>query len=158
MVLVSGNSMHPTYESGDLIIAWTQDDYKLGDIIVYHPDDLPCSRCNIVHRIVDQNELDGGWITKGDNNDFLDPWQPQNSEIIGEVAAHYQIGWFSKIILNKFLWITILLFALSVFFTLWAWEHLRQHEEGEEESGDEPQPDNVNTDPNVDGTSSDTVT
>jgi signal peptidase I len=81
-VIVNGNSMHPTYERGDLVIVRRQSDYQVGDIVTYrHPTIGP-----IIHRIVDQ---DGArFIIQGDNNDWLDSYKPVPSEVIGQAWIH----------------------------------------------------------------------
>lgn len=69
---VSGTSMLPTLEDGDLvvIIPATQSSVHVGDIIVYGP---PCSTSGdaIIHRAVTIFS-NGSIITKGDNNPVTD--------------------------------------------------------------------------------------
>ncbi len=64
---VTGTSMFPTLEEGDLVVVWQTpaSSINVGDIIVYNP---PCSATgtSVIHRVV---SLTGnGFITKGDNN------------------------------------------------------------------------------------------
>jgi signal peptidase I len=68
---VTGISMLPTLEEGDLVVIQpvpiTQ--ISVGDIIVYDP---PCSAMGtaVIHRVV--NVAGNGFITKGDNNQLND--------------------------------------------------------------------------------------
>lgn len=81
----SGPSMHPTLKSGDGLILETFEkpsQLKVGDVIVYsRPDKL----FDIVHRII-KIEKDGV-ITRGDNNNKIDPGIVPFSAIIGIVLS-----------------------------------------------------------------------
>jgi len=103
ITIVNGNSMLPTYQSGDIVISKTQDTYQVGDVIVYHPADLDCSRCNIVHRIVDVTEDGTGWVTQGDNNENIDLWYPTTEEIIGKEVMVLHWGNFTKLLFSPLL-------------------------------------------------------
>ena len=105
--------MLPTYHNGDMVISIKQSNYQIGDIAVYHPKDLECQKCNVVHRIVGQ-ETDGRWITQGDNNHTHDPWYPTNDEIRGTVIFHASLGASAIIFLSPFFWLTILFTGLSI--------------------------------------------
>jgi signal peptidase I len=71
-VNVRGTSMLPTIECGDQCFCEPADEYGVGDIIMfrvmYHGRELL-----VAHRIV-QTTTGGDFKTKGDNNDYLDPW------------------------------------------------------------------------------------
>ena len=76
-VIVNGNSMEPLYHRGDLVIIRAQADYQVGDIVTYrHPDIGP-----VIHRIIGRDVE--RFIFKGDHNDFIDPYRPIRSELIG---------------------------------------------------------------------------
>lgn len=68
---VTGTSMFPTLEDGDLVFLEQVpfNSISVGDIIVYNP---PCAAesFSVIHRIVAIS--DGGFITKGDNNGVTD--------------------------------------------------------------------------------------
>ena len=83
-IAVSGNSMLPTYESGDFLIVKKQNSYAVGDIVVYSipADDVGAGR-RVVHRIVGGDE--NGFDMRGDNNPNLDPWSPSQDQIVGQV-------------------------------------------------------------------------
>jgi signal peptidase I len=77
-VIVNGNSMEPDHRLGDLVLTRSKPDYDLNQKVVYqHP-----VVGYVFHRIVDQN--DEGFILKGDNNDWLDAYQPKRAEIVGK--------------------------------------------------------------------------
>jgi signal peptidase len=69
---VSGTSMLPTFEEGDLVVVVNvpSSSIHVGDVIVYNP---PCSAVgeSVIHRVVSVTS-DGGFITKGDNNGATD--------------------------------------------------------------------------------------
>lgn len=76
-VIVNGNSMHPTYERGDLVLVRRQSNYQVGDIVTYRHPEIGA----VIHRIVD---VDGArFVIQGDNNSWLDSYRPLPSEVIG---------------------------------------------------------------------------
>jgi signal peptidase I len=77
-VIVTGNSMEPVFHRGDLVILRKASDYQIGDIATYrHPDIGP-----VIHRIV---ALEGSrFVFKGDNNTWVDSYQPVQAELIGK--------------------------------------------------------------------------
>ncbi len=108
-IIVSGISMEPTLYSGDLVILQAQEMYSVGDVVAFQ---VPAG--NVIHRIVDQ---DGpNYILQGDNKDNIDPWTPQQGDILGSLWLHIpQLGdWIEK--LQEPLWlaafIAILCFIL----------------------------------------------
>ncbi|WP_159449284.1 signal peptidase I [Demequina sp. NBRC 110051] len=110
-VLVSGESMLPTYEPRDLVIARTGEP-QVGDVIVYAPEEL--GGAQIVHRIVGGSANDG-WVLQGDNNDFIDPFEPKGDEVRGVVKVHLPVvGHLTVVLLNPVTWFFILLLALAV--------------------------------------------
>lgn len=76
-VIISGNSMEPEIELGDLVIARRAQDYEISQAVVYQHPQIGF----VYHRIVAQEE--GSYILKGDNNDWLDSYQPSENEILG---------------------------------------------------------------------------
>lgn len=77
-VIVSGNSMEPGMHRGDLVIVRQATDYQIGDIVTYrHPEIGP-----VIHRIVAQE--DSRFVFKGDNNDWIDAYRPDQTEFIGK--------------------------------------------------------------------------
>ena len=81
-VIVSGNSMEPFLERGDLAILRRSGDYQVGDVVTYyHPRFGP-----VIHRIIDQSE--GRFTLQGDNNGWVDSYRPAADEIVGELWFH----------------------------------------------------------------------
>ena len=76
-VIVAGASMEPTLKRGDLVVVREEQTYEVGQIATYrHPTIGP-----IIHRIIDrQGDI---YTFKGDNNEWIDSYQPTSSEIIG---------------------------------------------------------------------------
>jgi signal peptidase len=82
-VVTSGSSMLPGYRPGALVITRAREEYEVGDVVAYFN-----GRVNavILHRIV---ALEGSQFTfQGDNNDFVDPYRPAQSELIGESVVY----------------------------------------------------------------------
>lgn len=87
-VQVSGQSMYPTYRSGDLVVTRSQSSYDVGDAIVYRvPKGDVGAGAQVVHRIVGGDE-NRGLVMQGDNNDFHDQWKPRRTDVVGEVVLH----------------------------------------------------------------------
>lgn len=87
-VMVSGQSMEPTYESGDFVVALERDSYGVGDVIVYRvPEgDLGAGRL-IIHRVIDGDQV-SGFRTQGDNRPTPDEWKPTEEDIVGKLWFH----------------------------------------------------------------------
>ena len=110
LTIVSGESMEPTYYTGDLVVSRCGP-VEIGDVIVYSPPDVGGAR--VIHRIVDGDA--SGWIVQGDNNDFLDPWKPTEENILGSAVLHLpQVGKFAAILLSPLTWISLMVVALAV--------------------------------------------
>ena len=110
LTIVSGQSMEPTYLTGDLVVSRCGP-VEVGDVIVYTPPDVGGAR--VIHRIVDGDEQ--GWLVQGDNNDFLDPWTPTQENILGSSVLHLpHVGTFASILLSPMTWISLLVVALAV--------------------------------------------
>lgn len=110
-VVVSGESMEPTYESGDLVVARNLKAHK-GDVIVYAPESL--GGAQVVHRIIG-GDAETGWQVQGDNNDFVDPFFPSGDEVRGVVIFHIpNAGTVTMWLLNPLLWGAIILAAVVI--------------------------------------------
>lgn len=111
LTIVSGESMEPTYYTGDLVVSRCGP-VEVGDVIVYNPPDVGGAR--VIHRIVDGNAEDG-WVVQGDNNDFLDPWNPKAEQILGSAVLHVPyVGRFAAILLSPLTWVSLLVIALAI--------------------------------------------
>jgi signal peptidase len=82
-VVVRGDSMLPTYESGDLVLVHAAAGYAPGDVIAYRvPEGELGEGRLVIHRIVDGDGV-SGFVVQGDNNPAPDPWRPPPSDIAG---------------------------------------------------------------------------
>ena len=80
VLAVSGNSMEPRINSGDLILVRTGGPYHVGQIVAYH--NLPAA-ANFLHRIIGTRGT--GFVMKGDHNGWVDPGTAQPSQVIGSL-------------------------------------------------------------------------
>lgn len=80
-----GPSMYPTLKSGDGIQVEEYanfSDIKIGDVIICpHPN----QSVNVVHRVIEIHRL--GVVTRGDNNNKIDPYLIDFKDIKGKVVA-----------------------------------------------------------------------
>jgi signal peptidase len=82
---VTGVSMLPTLETGDFVITQHQDHYAIGDVVAYHvPDGEPGAGSIVIHRVAGGSG-DSGYVMKGDNKRFADPWHPRQSDVVGRL-------------------------------------------------------------------------
>jgi signal peptidase I len=79
VITVQGRSMLGALEPGDLVLTGRQAEYRVGDVIVFRSQNL--SGAVVIHRIIDI--ADGRFVTKGDNNGFVDNYRPLPSDVIG---------------------------------------------------------------------------
>lgn len=81
-VSVSGQSMLPTLDPGDLTIVRSQTHYRVGQVIAYRiPEGEPGAGERVIHRIVGSD--DNGYITRGDNRTGDDNWRPKDGDVLG---------------------------------------------------------------------------
>ena len=86
-VIVAGHSMEPTLHPRDLVVTIRQRSYRRGDVIAYHiPKNQAGAGLLIIHRIVGGSAA-AGYMTKGDNRCYRDPWRPKPRDIDGKRAA-----------------------------------------------------------------------
>jgi signal peptidase I len=78
-VMVNGISMEPNYHTGDLVIVRKAQTYQIGDVVTYHDPEMGAY---VIHRIIGVEQ--GQFIIKGDNNSWVDAYQPTPDEIIGK--------------------------------------------------------------------------
>jgi signal peptidase I len=136
--VVHGISMLPTYRTNDLLSIQRAESYRLGDVISYHPAELPCKLCNVVHRIVG-GDATGGFITKGDNNQVVDGFRAKPQEIAGKVVARFVIpGWAQMIYMPRF-WILVASASATLFLALKLWADMSAPETTNESDCDKRQ-------------------
>jgi signal peptidase I len=87
-LIVSGRSMEPALHAGDLVVASRQRTYRQGDVIAYHiPQNQAGAGALVIHRIVGGSPRDG-YVTRGDNRSYRDPWRPRRGDIAGKMRLH----------------------------------------------------------------------
>jgi len=134
LTIVSGESMEPTYYTGDLVVSRCGP-VEVGDVIVYNPPNLGGAR--VIHRIVG-GDAEDGWVMQGDNNDFLDPWNPTEENVLGSAAVHLpQVGKVASILLSPLTWISLLIVALAV--VVWPGRKLEEPAEPDETQPQDPE-------------------
>ena len=77
---IVGRSMEPVLHRGDLAMVRAEDQYRVGDAVLYHSSVL---RRPVLHRIVAIQQ--GRYFFKGDNNDFADPGSVPASALVGRL-------------------------------------------------------------------------
>lgn len=82
-LVIRGDSMEPTYRTGDLLVVRAAERYAVGDIVAYRvpAGDVGAGHL-VVHRIA-AGDGDAGYLMQGDNNPSVDPWMPRSSDIAG---------------------------------------------------------------------------
>lgn len=111
---VLSDSMSPTYNTGDILVVVSQDEYEVGDVVAFQDGNMV-----VAHRIIGKND-DGSFITKGDfEKNSVDPGNLKSEYIFGEVVNSFS-GWSgvvkffkSPIVSFSILIIAGLLFAFS---------------------------------------------
>lgn len=78
MVVVHGSSMEPLLHGGDVVVVHQQDDYRVGDLVVF----LTEERGEVIHRLVEHTPT--GWLTRGDNRPSNDLWTVPDGAILGK--------------------------------------------------------------------------
>ena len=82
-LVVEGQSMEPVFTAGDLVLARSADDYDVGDIIAYRSDLLDVT---VMHRVIERGP--GIFTTQGDNNPWIDEYQPTRDDVLGVPFTH----------------------------------------------------------------------
>ncbi len=82
-VLVSGTSMEPGINAGDLVVTLRAESYVVGDVVAYRiPEGQPASGFQVIHRIVG-GDAEGGFVMRGDNTNGPDQWHPGRVDVLG---------------------------------------------------------------------------
>jgi signal peptidase I len=79
-----GTSMEPHYHAGDLAVVRSASSYHVGEIVAYRNAML--GDHIVLHRII--RIVDGRYYFKGDNNNFVDSYQPTRSGLVGRLWVH----------------------------------------------------------------------
>ena len=82
-VVVAGHSMQPTLHLGDVVVLGRSSSYRKGEVVAYKvPAGGPGAGLMVIHRIVGGNPRDG-YVMRGDNKQFNDPWRPRPRDVVG---------------------------------------------------------------------------
>lgn len=85
---VTSGSMEPAIPMGSVVYVSEADakDLEAGEVIAFvHEQDF------VIHRVVENNKLEGYLQTKGDANTVDDPWKVRYEDVLGVVAKHYPV-------------------------------------------------------------------
>jgi len=144
LTVVSGESMEPTYFTGDVVVARCGDP-KIGDAVVYQPKDFGGAR--IIHRIISGDE--SGWTLQGDNNDWLDPFTPSNDEVLGVAKVHLpKVGLAARALTSPFVWLGLIAIALAILLWPTGDDELEDDTDDREDSSEDA-PDTLTESPSV---------
>ena len=104
-VVVSGDSMKPTYQDGDLVIARKKSSYQVGDIILFDP--RVGEVFSVIHRIIEIRP-DGFYVTQGDNRPDADGWFLSNDDVFGSAVVRLPYtGSVIRLIREPSLWFAV---------------------------------------------------
>lgn len=87
LVIVSGDSMQPTYDLGDLVVSRDSGTIDLGDVVVFEVPTGPAEHMLVIHRVLEIDD-DGTITTQGDNRATPDRWPLDRDDVVGEPVAH----------------------------------------------------------------------
>lgn len=117
LVIVSGESMEPTYDLGDLVVARDGTQPDVGDVVVFAVPEGEAEGMLVIHRVLDVDS-DGFFVTQGDNRDTPDQWKLTGDDIVGEPLLHIPKGALAIRFLQQW-WVLMILVSLLVVVVLW---------------------------------------
>lgn len=86
-VVTDGISMLPHIHAGGLVLTRSQNEYRVGEVVAYHNGQL---HRVVLHRII---AIHGDrYVFKGDNNNFVDQYQPIAGQLIGREWVYWPNG------------------------------------------------------------------
>jgi signal peptidase I len=86
-VATHGISMEPGFHTGDMAVLRPAGSYSVGDVVAYRSESLDTI---VMHRIASGDA--GGFVTQGDNNDWLDEDRPTSDEMLGRLFLRIPQG------------------------------------------------------------------
>ncbi|MGH9035759.1 MAG: S24/S26 family peptidase [Acidimicrobiia bacterium] len=81
-VVVSGTSMQPTLQPGDLVVVRHRSEYRAGDVVSYRVPSGGVKGARVIHRIIGGDPV-AGFVLRGDNKPDADLWRPRPADIEG---------------------------------------------------------------------------
>lgn len=120
LTVVQGNSMLPTYRTGDLVVSIRQPGYAVGDIVSFTvPEGQAGAGGRVIHRVLSVEQgADPVYRTKGDGNATPDEWRITGADVMGRALLQLPGvgGWFG----GDAQWVLLAGFAgLAVTVLLW---------------------------------------
>ncbi len=134
-VVVQGESMEPTYHTGDLIYARSVDDVEVGDIAVYRDESPVGGEVLVIHRIIEQLD-DGRFVFQGDNRDQPDGTRPSADRIVARPVVN--LGPIPTALLLRLPLLLALLVGATMVWWLWPRRDELAEDEPAEEQGATP--------------------
>jgi signal peptidase I len=114
-IFVSGVSMQPTLESGDLVVLQHAEAYAVGDVVAFEIAEGPGAGSLVIHRIVG-GSADEGFVMQGDNKPAPDEWHPTEDQVAGRLWLHLPAAGSAVAWLRQPAVFASLLAGLVVFF------------------------------------------
>ena len=125
ITIVTGHSMEPTLQPGDLAVARCGQP-QVGDVVAYRP--FPDKAPVVIHRIIG-GDGKSGWQLQGDNNHFVDPFQPLSSQVKGVMVASVpKVGSFLSFLAAPMVWSSLLLCAAAL--NMWPGSSAEEADDG----------------------------
>lgn len=91
-ILVSGTSMKPQMQTGDLVLVTRSSAYRVGERVAYRiPEGEPAAGRVVIHRIVG-GSASAGFVMRGDNRATNDRWKPKPGAIVGTTRLRIPAG------------------------------------------------------------------
>jgi signal peptidase I len=137
-LVVRGDSMLPTYRTGDLVILRAREAYHAGEIVAYR---VPAGELGaghiVIHRIV-AGDASAGFELEGDHNLAPDPWRPHAADVVG--AAWVVLPGAGRVLATVRQPVVLASAAAALVVGWFVAGGLRRREDGEEEpeAGDDP--------------------
>jgi signal peptidase len=116
-VIVHGQSMNPTYASGDLVVVREEAHYRIGDIIAYKiPKPSPIAGHMVIHRVKEITPK--GILTQGDNRETEDEWYLHHDDIVGKARVHLALPG-GEAFWGYVPWAFCLLIGVGIMWMMW---------------------------------------
>lgn len=132
LVIVTGDSMEPTYDYGDLVVARGGGVPAVGDTVVFAVPDGPAEGLLVIHRVL-SIDPDGTITTQGDNRDTPDQWPLASDDVVGEPVAHVpKAGLLVWMVRSPFVLACIVVLVVALLM----WPRSRPDDDGELDDGE----------------------
>ncbi len=129
--------MQPNFHTGDLAILRVSNTYQVGDVVAYRDPRIG----RVLHRVI--GEEGGRFLMKGDNNSFVDPYRPSQSDIVGRLWIHLPgVGkWLQAIQQPRTATMVATMAGMLLFAPIGADQQRKRRRFGRGDAGPEKRPD-----------------